>query len=239
MSKGQQCSRLEKHFYLSISCLTVLYIAFFYARLKINFCLWWRLKLFAQANAGLCTDWFAFWRLLSNQRSGILNKPKSLVFPGDTKIDLYTSPLHNTMSKPVYLTALWLTGPLQTLMHFAPRTQIPRISCYTKLPMVVKTFSTDLVSVRTTQSVRMEKIVIRSNGSGYLLEQNSYSFQRFNYPFKKIVGRAAVPKKNVILNNSSKCCLPSPHEFPRRIFCWIAFFTFMTFDSPYKFYSRL
>ena len=101
VSKGQQCSKLEKHFYLSISCLTVLYIAFFFARLKINICLWWRLKIFAQANAGRCTDWFAFWRLLSNQRSGILNKPESLVFPGDTKIDLYTSPLRNTISKPV------------------------------------------------------------------------------------------------------------------------------------------
>ena len=54
----------------------------------------------------------------------------------------------------------------------------------------------------------------------------------------KIVSRATVPNhfhssrfstilsKNVSLNHSSKRCLPSPHEFPRCIFCWIAFLCF-------------
>ena len=48
--------------------------------------------------------------------------------------------------------------------------------------------------IRSNDSVcPFGKIVIRSKGSGYLLEENSHSFERFNYPFKKIVSRAAVP----------------------------------------------
>ena len=42
-------------------------------------------------------------------------------------------------------------------MHCAPRRQIPRISCYTKLLIVVKGFSKDLVSVRTAQAIRSKK----------------------------------------------------------------------------------
>ena len=61
--------------------------------------------------------------------------------------------------------------PLPTLMHCAPRTQIPRISCYTILPIVVKGLSKDLVSVPTTQTISSRKIVIPSNDSGYSLEK--------------------------------------------------------------------
>ena len=42
-------------------------------------------------------------------------------------------------------------------MHCATRTQIPRISCYTKLLIVVKGFSKDLVSVRTARAIRSKK----------------------------------------------------------------------------------
>ena len=48
--------------------------------------------------------------------------------------------------------------------------------------------------------------------------------------------------KNVSLNdlrNSSKRYLPSPHEFSRYIFRWIALFAFITFDYRYQFQSRL
>ena len=40
-----------------------------------------------------------------------------------------------------------IKGQLPTLMHYMPRTEIREISCYTKLLMVVKGFSKDLVSV--------------------------------------------------------------------------------------------
>ena len=62
-------------------------------------------------------------------------------------------------------------GPLPTLMHCAPRTQIPRISFYTILPIVVKGLSKDLVSVPTTQTICSRKTVIPSNDSGYSLEK--------------------------------------------------------------------
>ena len=55
-----------------------------------------------------------------------------------------------------------IEGTLPALMHCAPRTYIPRISCYTKLQIVVKGFSKDSVSARTTQAIRLRKIVIRS-----------------------------------------------------------------------------
>ena len=48
--------------------------------------------------------------------------------------------------------------------------------------------------------------------------------------------------KNVSLNdfrNSSKRYLPSPHEFSRYIFRWIALLAFITFDYRYQFQSRL
>ena len=164
---------------------------------------------------------------------------------------------------------------IANLMHCAPRKQIPRISCYTKLLIVVQ----DLVSVRTAlvihwkkncnpfewlRAIRSRKIAIRSNGSGYPFEKNCHPFERLGlsfgknchppferlglsvgknfYPFERLV---TVPnhfhgtrlrrtcQKDVDLNdlrNSSKLCLPSPHdhEFSRHIFCWIAFFAFIT-----------
>ena len=50
----------------------------------------------------------------------------------------------------------------------------------------------DLVSVQTTQSVRLKKNVIRSNGLDYLLEENSHQFKRLNYLFKIFVRCPAV-----------------------------------------------
>ena len=131
----------------------------------------------------------------------------------------FSPPPANTTSRPlpwgILQVARLIKGPLPALMHCAPRTQIPRISCYTKLLIVVKSFPKDLVIVRTTQSVRLKKIVIHSNGKGYLLEENSHPFQRLNYLFKKFVSRSTVPNhfhpsrfstnlsKKVSLNNSS------------------------------------
>ena len=54
------------------------------------------------------TDWFAFQQLLFNRRSEILEKPESLLFSGDAKIDVNTSPSHYVISKPIKLTASWL-----------------------------------------------------------------------------------------------------------------------------------
>ena len=42
-----------------------------------------------------------------------------------------------------------------------------------------------------------------------------------------------------LIIDSSKRLLPSPHEFSRYIFYWIAFFAFITFDYRYNFYSRI
>ena len=101
-----------------------------------------------------------------------------------------------------------IKGPLLTLMHCAPRTQIPRISCYKKLLIVVKGFSKDVISVQTAQAIRSRKITIRSNGSGYPFEKEMSSLRtaraarwkkndiRWNssgYPFEKIVSRATIP----------------------------------------------
>ena len=108
-----------------------------------------------------------------------------------------------------------IKGPLPTLMHCAPRTQFSRISCNTKLLIVVKGFFKDLISVQTAQTIRSRKIAIRSNGSGYPLEKEMSSLRttqairlngsgypleknviRWNssgYPFKTIVSRATSP----------------------------------------------
>ena len=101
-----------------------------------------------------------------------------------------------------------------------------------------------------TQAIHLRKIVIRSNGwsypfekivirrsndSGYLLEKNVIPSKAARY-YSKPLSRepfATNLSKTVSLNglrNSSKRCLPSPHEFSRYIFCWIAFFSFITFD---------
>ena len=88
-----------------------------------------------------------------------------------------------------------IEGTLPALMHCAPRTYIPRISCYTKLQIVVKGFSKDSVSVRTTQAIRLRKIVIRSNGSGIRSNGLSYLF--------KTISRATVP--NTVGKQDAKC----------------------------------
>ena len=108
-----------------------------------------------------------------------------------------------------------IEGPLPTLMHCSPRTYIPRISCYTKLQIVVKGFSKDSVSVRTAQAIRLKQIAIRANGSGYPFEEEMSSLRTtqairlrkivirsngsgirsngLSYLFKTIISRATVP----------------------------------------------
>ena len=57
-------------------------------------------------------------------------------------------------------------------MHCAPRTHIPRISCYTKLLIVVK-------------GLFLQRSDICSNGFGYLFEKNCHPFQwtlRVSFP---------------------------------------------------------
>ena len=74
--------------------------AFFFAKLTETF--FFNDKLFTQANAWRSTDRFSFWRLLFNRRSEILDQPESLLFSGDAKIDVYTSP---------YI--IWFKNPLK------------------------------------------------------------------------------------------------------------------------------
>ena len=142
-----------------------------------------------------------------------------------------------------------------------PRKQIPRISCYTKLLIVVQ----DLVSVRTALVIHSKKkIVIPSNDSGLSVREKLPSFRKARaILWKKLSSAVRTARairwkkfsslrtasycskplspepfatnlsKNVSLNdlrNSSKLCLPSPHdhEFSRYIFCWIAFCAFIT-----------
>ena len=96
-----------------------------------------------------------------------------------------------------------------------------------------------------------KKTVIRSKGWGYPARNklsstwtaqviNSKQLSAallFQTTFNQTV--CANLSKNISLNNSSKRCLPSPHEFPRYIFCWIAIFAFITLDYRCTFYSRL
>ena len=100
-------------------------------------------------------------------------------------------------------------------MHCPPRTYILRISCYTKLQIVVKGFSKDSVSVRTAQAIRSKQIAIRANGSGYPFEKEMSSLRTtqairlrknvirsygsgirsngLSYLFKTIISHATVP----------------------------------------------
>ena len=71
LQTGETCLEITS-VYISICRLTtVLYIAFSFAQLTETFVHKKRLKLFAQANAERCTEWFAFWRLLSNPAGGL------------------------------------------------------------------------------------------------------------------------------------------------------------------------
>ena len=72
----------------------------------------------------------------------------------------------------------FLKGPLSTLINCALPKQIWRILCYTKLLIAVKGFSKDLVLVRTAQTIRSEKMFIRSNASGYPFEKEMSSLRR-------------------------------------------------------------
>ena len=133
-------------------------------------------------------------------------------------------------------------------MHCATRTQIPRISCYTKLLIVVKGFSKDLVSVRTATAIRSKKkchpfeclmLSVREKLSSFrtpravrskksLSVRTARAIRSNQLPaallfqttsFTRAVCDEPVKKCELIINNSSKHCLPSPHEFSRYIFC--------------------
>ena len=133
-------------------------------------------------------------------------------------------------------------------MHCATRTQIPRISCYTKLLIVVKGFSKDLVSVRTATAIRSKKkchpfeclmLSVREKLSSFptpravrskksLSVRTARAIRSNQLPaallfqttsFTQAVCDEPVKKCELIINNSSKRCLPSPHEFSRYIFC--------------------
>ena len=62
-------------------------------------------------------------------------------------------------------------------MRCAPRTQIPQISCYTKLLTVVKGFSEDLVSVRTSQAIRWKKLLSVRTALAIRLKKKCYPFE--------------------------------------------------------------
>ena len=64
-------------------------------------------------------------------------------------------------------------------MHCATRTQISRISCYTKLLIVVKGFSKDLVFIRTAR-------VIRSKNKCHPFECPRLSVRKNHHPFERL-----------------------------------------------------
>ena len=72
----------------------------------------------------------------------------------------------------------FLKGPLPTLMHCALRTQIWRISCYTKLLIVVKSFSKDLVLVRTAQAIHSKKLSSVRTALAIRLKKKCHPFER-------------------------------------------------------------
>ena len=90
----------------------------------------------------------------------------------------------------------------------------------------------ELSSVQTALAIRSKKLSSVRSARAVRSKQLSVALL-FQIPF---VCDAPVKKCTY---NSSKRCLPSPHEFSWYIFCWIAFFAFITFDYRYKFYPRL
>ena len=112
----------------------------------------------------------------------------------------------------------------------------------------MKGFSKDLVLGWTAQAIHSKKIVICSNSLDYMIEENCHLFERLVLCIQNniIVSHTIVPNhlhpepfamnlsKTVRLNDSSKRCLPSSHEFSQYIFCWIAFFAFTTLDYHYR-----
>ena len=142
-------------------------------------------------------------------------------------------------------------------------TNNPRISCYTKLLIVervsLSSYFKDLVSARTAPAMRSKQIVNEERSVKYPLEKKLSAAVRTarSIRSKKLVirlngssfrcSKLLSPdhlsrlrrKENGNVVNSSKRCLPSPHEFSRYIFCWIALLASIAFDYCYTFYSRL
>ena len=107
-----------------------------------------------------------------------------------------------------------------------------------------------------------QRFGIGSKGSGYPFKKNCYLFEQLGlYDRRKLslvwtacsmhskqyycqphyCSKSPSPEpfamnlsKTVSLNDSSKRCLPSSHEFSQYIFCWIAFFAFTTLDYHYR-----
>ena len=52
------------------------------------------------------------------------------------------------------------------------------VTSHSKTFLTVCRFRTDLVSVLTARGIRSKKIVIRSNGLGYLFRENCHLFKR-------------------------------------------------------------
>ena len=52
------------------------------------------------------------------------------------------------------------------------------VTSHSKMFLTVCRFRTDLVFVLTARGIRSKKIVIRSNGLGYLFGQNCHLFER-------------------------------------------------------------
>ena len=63
-------------------------------------------------------------------------------------------------------------------MHCALRTQIWRISCYTKLLILVKGFSKDLAWVRTAQAIRSKKMLSVRTALAIRLKKKCHPFER-------------------------------------------------------------
>ena len=97
------------------------------------------------------------------------------------------------------------------MIHYALRTQIPRISCYTKLLVVVKGFRYRLISntwypfellrLSVRKNCHLKRNAVRSKDPGYLFAKNCHAFERLGlyvgknchppfersgYPFKEL-----------------------------------------------------
>ena len=93
----------------------------------------------------------------------------------------------------------------------------------------------ELSSVQTALAIRSKKLSCVRTARAFRSKQLSVALL-FQIPFTQAICDEPVKK---CIYNSSKRRLPSPHEFSWYIFCWLAFFAFITFDYRYKFYSRL
>ena len=89
------------------------------------------------------------------------------------------------------------------------------VTSHAKTFLTVCRFRTDLVSIWTARGIRLKKILIRSNGLGYLFWKNCHPFKRLGLsgpiPLKKIVlirskGLGYPFEKSVI--RSKRICRP-------------------------------